>query len=322
MKPFRPLACALALAALTLTPAQAQDWPAKPTRIVVPFPAGGPVDIIARLTAQQLTGKLGQAFVVENRPGAGGNIGTDLVAKSTPDGYTLVLSSSGPLANNRFLYKNMPFDAARDLTPIILIGEIPMIMVAHPQVPATNLKEFTELARSRPGQLNAASSGNGTISHLTLELFKSVAKVDLLHVPYKGGAPAMAEVLAGNVQVMFDPLTTHVKHVQAGNLRGLAVTTRTRFAGLPNVPTAIEQGVNIEASFWFALLGPAGLPRNVVDKVNQHVDAYLNSKEGTSKLAEFGGQVIGGAPARVTAMMESDSAKWKRIIESSGAKLD
>ena len=303
--------------------ANAQEWPSRPTRIVVPYPPGGPPDVIARLLAQRFAEKFGQPFVVENRAGASGNIGTDFVAKSAPDGYTLSLSTSGPLANNRFLFKSMPYDPARDLAPIVLVADIPLVAVVNLKVPARNLKELADLARARPGQLNAgSSSGNGGISHLTLELFKSIAKVDLVHVPFKGAGPALTELLAGNIQVIFDPIPTSFRHVQAGTLRGLAVTTRARFSGLPDVPTAIEQDLDIESSFWSALLGPAGLPRPIVNKLNQEVNQYLDSAEGRGKLVGLGTQPIGGPPERVSSMIETDSAKWKRIIESSGARLD
>lgn len=299
-----------------------QKWPDKATRIVVPFPAGGSSDVLARVIAQRLTEKFGQAFVVENRPGAGGNIGTDAVAKSAPDGYTLALSTSGPLANNKFLYKSMAYNPEKDLTPVILIGEIPLVIAANPAVPANNLREFVDLARKQPGKLNAGSPGNGTIGHLALELFKSVTGTDMVHVPFKGDAPAMTELLSGNIQIVAAPVTSYIKNIQAGKLKGLAMTSRSRFATLPEVPTALELGIDVEATVWFALVGPAGMPRSVVEALNREVNAIIASPETRAKLADFGAQAGGGAPERLGGLMVSEAAKWKRIIESSGARLD
>ena len=318
--------CTVALALAVLAAAGGafaqQPWPEKPVRIVVPFPPGGSADVLARLIGQRLGSAFGQSFVVENRAGAGGNVGTEVVVRSAPDGYTLGLSTSGPLVNNRFLYKSMSFDGTKDLAPIILVAEIPILFSANPSVPAKNLQEFVDLGRARPGQLNVGSPGNGTIGHLTLELLKSTAKVDFVHVPFKGDTPAMTEAMTGNVQAIATPVTPLIGPVKGGKLRGLAVTTRTRFAGLPDVPTATEQGIDIEASVWFALVGPTGLPRPIVEKANQEADRYLTSDEGRAKLADLGAQVVGGPPERLGQLMASEAAKWKRVIETSGAKLD
>jgi tripartite-type tricarboxylate transporter receptor subunit TctC len=316
-------ACAALFALAVSTAAMAQQtWPAKPTRIVVPFPPGGSTDVVARLIAQRLVEKFNQPFLVENRPGAGGNIGTEAVAKSAADGYTLAMSTSGPLANNKFLYKNMGYDPEKDLAPVILIGEIPLVIAAHPSVPAKNLKEFVDLAHKQPGKLNAGSPGNGTIGHLALELLKSVAKIDMVHVPFKGDAPAMIELLSGNIQVVASPVTSYIKNVQAGKLRGLAMTSRTRFATLPDVPTALELGIDVEASVWFALVGPTGMPRVIVDGLNREVNAIVAAPETRARLTEFGAQAGGGAPERLGGLMASEAAKWKRIIQTSGAKMD
>lgn len=311
------------VACVAMTDAIAQQkWPDRTTKIVVPFPAGGSTDVVARLIAQRLAEKFGQPFVVENRPGAGGNIGTDSVAKSAPDGYTLALSTSGPLANNKFLYKSMAYDPVRDLTPVILIGEIPLVIAANPRVPANNLKEFIDLARKAPGKFNAGSPGNGTIGHLALELLKSVTNTDIVHVPFKGDAPAMTELLAGNLQIVATPVTSYIKNIQAGKLKGLAMTSRSRFASLPDVPTTVEQGIDVEASVWFALVGPAGMPSSVVQAVNQEVNTIISSPETRARLAGFGAQAGGGAPERLGSLMASEAVKWKRVIETSGARLD
>jgi tripartite-type tricarboxylate transporter receptor subunit TctC len=318
------LAVVLALAGLVGAAGAAaqQAWPEKPVRVVVPFPPGGSADVFARLIAARFTGAFGQTFVVENRAGAGGNVGTEVVVRSPPDGYVLGLSSSGPLANNRFLYKSMPFDAAKDLVPIILVAETAMLVSANPAVPAKDLKEFVALAAARPGQLNVGSPGNGTIGHLALELLKMTAKVDLVHVPFKGDSPALAEVVAGNIQAVVAPATAFIGPVRAGKLKGLAVTTRARFSGLPDVPTALEQGLDVEATVWHALVGPAGLPRPIVERTNQEADRYLASEEGRARLADLGAQAIGGPPERLSQQLTNEAAKWKRVIETSGAKLD
>ena len=224
--------------------------------------------------------------------------------------------------NNRFLYKSMSFDGAKDLVPIILVAETPILFSANPAVPAKDLKEFVDLGRAKPGQLNVGSPGNGTIGHLTLELLKTTARVDFVHVPFKGDTPAMTELMAGNIQALATPVTPFIGAVKSGKLKGLAVTTRTRFAGLPDVPTAAEQGIDIEAAVWYALVGPAGLPRPIVEKANKEVDRYLASDEGRAKLADLGAQVIGGPPERLGQLMANEAAKWKRVIEASGAKLD
>jgi len=327
MRRFRTVAVLPAMIAIAglVTPhfAGAQGWPSKPVRVVVPQPPGGPADIMGRMLAQRLSAKFGQPFVIENRSGANGNIGTEYVAKSPPDGYTLVSDTSGPLTSNRYLYKSMGYDPVKDLTPIVLISEVPLIALVNQKVPAKNLAELAELARAQPGKLNAGSStGNGSMSHLTLELFKSIAKADLVHVPFKSPAQAFPELLSGNIQVIFDPITTSIKHLQAGTLRGLAVTTRVRFPAVPDVPTAIEQGFNIEASFWSALLGPAGLPRPIVDKLNQAANEYLKMSETPAKLVAIGMQPIGGSPERLSALIASDSEKWKRVIEAAGIRMD
>ena len=327
MRRFRTIAVLPAMIAIAglVTPhfAGAQGWPSKPVRVVVPQPPGGPADIMGRMLAQRLSAKFGQPFVIENRSGANGNIGTEYVAKSPPDGYTLVSDTSGPLTSNRYLYKSMGYDPVKDLTPIVLISEVPLIALVNQKVPAKNLAQLAELARAQPGKLNAGSStGNGSMSHLTLELFKSIAKADLVHVPFKSPAQAFPELLSGNIQVIFDPITTSIKHLQAGTVRGLAVTTRVRFPAVPDVPTAIEQGFNIEASFWSALLGPAGLPRPIVDKLNQAANEYLKMSETPAKLVAIGMQPIGGSPERLSALIASDSEKWKRVIEAAGIRMD
>lgn len=317
------LASILALCACS-SPSFAADapWPAKSVRIVVPFPPGGSTDVVARQIAQRLSDKIGHPFIVENRAGAAGNIGTNVVATSPPDGYTLGLTTSGPLITNKLIYKNMPFDGEKDLTPVALIGEIPLVFVVNPSVPAKNLKEFIELARSNPAKYSVGNSGRGMIGHLTVEFVKLNNHLDLLSVSYKGDAPAMTDLLGGTIQAISSPVTAFITNIQAGKLRGLAVTSKSRSPGLPNVPTAIEQGIDLEASIQYALVGPAGLPRAIVDKLNAEVNLIIDSAEGRAKLAEFGAFPRRGTPEELGAHMRSEAAKWKQVIEAANVKLD
>jgi len=315
------------IACLGWSGAQAADepvasYPSKPVRVIVTFAPGGSSDVVGRLLAQKLGEKFGQQFIVENRAGAAGNVGTDAVAKAAPDGYTLGVSTSGPLANNKFLYKDMPFDPEKNLTPVVLIGEIPLIIAVNPSVPAKNLKELVDLARAKPGTLSVASPGNGTIGHLAWELVKSTAKINMTHVPYKGDVPAMTDVLAGNVQVLTAPITAAIVHVQAGKLRGLAITSNKRFPAMPDVPTAIEQGVNVEATVWSAIVGPAGMPKAYIDKLNAEANRIIASPEGQAKLNQFGSLAGGGSPERLGSLMRAEAVKWKQVIESANVKMD
>jgi tripartite-type tricarboxylate transporter receptor subunit TctC len=305
------------LAALAAGPAiAAADWPAKPVRILVPFPPGGSTDVLARLIGQRLSDKLGRPFVVENRPGAGGNIGTDAIAKAAPDGYTIGLSTSGPLANNKFLYKSMPYDAEKDLTPIILVGEIPLVLVANTTVKASDLRSFLGEARASASKYAVGNPGNGTIGHLAFELLKMTSGVDIVGVPYKGDTPALTDLMGGAIQALSAPITAFIPHIKAGKLRGLAVTSKTRFAGLPEVPTAKEQGIDLEATVWFAFVGPAGMPREVVTRLNQGIALVLGSEEGRAKLAQYALALGGGSSAHLGSLMTSEAAKWKRVIET------
>jgi tripartite-type tricarboxylate transporter receptor subunit TctC len=318
----RRTAIAGAMALCALAPAWATGWPAKPITLVIPFPAGGSTDAVGRLLAQRLGERLGQPVVVDNRAGAGGNLGTDIVAKAAPDGYTLALSTSGPLANNKFLYKSLPFDPAKHLAPVVAVGEIPLVIAAHPGVKAANLKEFVEQARARPGKLSIAHPGNGTMGHLAVELIKSQARIDTLNVPYKGDTPAITDVLGGSVDALSLPVTALVANIQAGKLKGLAVTSRQRFAGLPEVPTALEQGLDVDATVWFAVVGPAGVPAPVVERLNKEINAILATPEARAKLAQYGANPIGGSAQQLAQLMATDSAKWKKVIATAGITLD
>ncbi|MBX6318153.1 tripartite tricarboxylate transporter substrate binding protein [Pigmentiphaga sp.] len=318
-------ALALTAGILPLLPgvAQAQsDWPSKPVRIIASFAPGGSSDLVARQVAQHLTNRYGQQFIVENRAGAGGNIGVDFVAKSAPDGYTLGLATSGPLANNKSLYNPMPFDPEKDLTPIALVGEIPLMIAVNPSVKANTLAEFIALSKSSPQPLSIGNPGNGTIGHLAVEYLRINNGAQFQSIPYKGDAPAMAGALSGSVAGVSAPVTSLTPQVQAGKLRALAVTAANRFSGLPELATANEQGVPLEATVWSALIGPAGLPGHVVKSLNEEINKYTNSSEGKAKLASLGMSALSGTPAQLQQKMASEAAKWKRIVEAAKISVE
>ncbi len=297
-------------------------YPERPVRIIVPFPPGGSADVVARQLAQHLSTTFGQSFVVDNRGGAGGNIGTDAVAKAAPDGYTLGLSTSGPLANNKLLYKKMPFDAERDLAPIALVGEIPLVFVASSSVKANNLKEFVALLKATPSQYAIGHPGNGTIGHLAIEYLKASTGVNPQSVPYKGDAPAMSDLLGGQIQAVSAPVTAFIPNIRSQKLKGLAVTSKKRFPGLPDVPTAIEQGIDMEATVWFAIIGPAGMAQPLVARLNQEINKYINSAEGRGRLAQFGMVEANGSSEALSALMKAEAAKWKKLVEAAGITLE
>jgi tripartite-type tricarboxylate transporter receptor subunit TctC len=297
-------------------------WPNKPVRIIASFAAGGSSDLVARQLALHLSNHYGQPFIVENRAGAGGNIGVDYVAKSAPDGYTLGLGTSGPLANNKSLYNPMPFDAAKDLSPIALVGEIPLLISAHPAVKASNLTEFVALSKSSANPLLMANPGNGTIGHLAAEFLRVNAGAKLKSIPYKGDTPAMADTMAGTVDAVSVPVTSQIALVQGGKLKALAITSKTRFAGLPNVPTANEQGIPFEATVWSAVVGPAGLPKSIITSLNTEINKYTNSAEGKAKLTSLGMTALAGTPAQLSELMAAEASKWKQVVESAKISLD
>ena len=315
------LAFAAALAALPLL-TFAQAWPSKPVRIIVPFAAGGPADLYARAIAEKLQASLAQPFVVEDKPGGGSVVGTDLVAKSPADGYTLLMMSNTHTVNES-LIPDKPFQLMRDFAAIAPVNYSDLVMVVHPSVPAATLKEFIALAKSKPGQLNYASSGPGTPYHMAGELFKALAGVDIVHVPYKGSSGARTDILGGQVQMMFDAITTMAPNVQAGKLRALGTSGKVRSSVLPDVPTVSEAGVpGYDAVIWLGLMAPAGTPKAIVDKLNAEVRRIVGSTEMRTAWEKQGAVAMSMTPDEFTRFLNEDIEKWARIVKVSGAKPD
>ena len=306
--------CAAAVVLVTWGGVQAQSYPSKPVRLIVPFPAGGATDLFARTLSQKLGEKLGASLVVENRPGAGGTLGSDLAAKASPDGYTLLLSTSSTHSIGPNLNPRMPYDAVRDFTPISQVGNAPSIMLVPNSSPAKTVKEWIEHAKKNPGRLNYASSGNGTIVQLSAELFKAQADVFVVHIPYKGTALAIPDLVSGKVDVLFDSLPTGMPHVRDGRLRALGVTSLKATPLAPGVPAIADVLPGYESNTWFGLFGPKDLPADVVSRVNAAANQVLKDPEVLDKLQRFGIEPVGGTPAQFTTMLASESAKWKKII--------
>ncbi len=300
----------------------AQEFPTKVVRIVVPFPAGGGTDILSRALAQKLTESWKHQVIVENRPGAGANIGAEAVAKAAPDGYTLLMASTIHSINPS-LYPNLTYDPLKDFTPITLVAETAQVLVVHPSVAASDLKEFIALAKSRPGQLNYSSAGNGSQPHLAAELFKTMTGTQLVHVPYKGAPPAMTDLIAGHVALSFATSPTAVPNVKSGKVRALGVSSTRRIPSLPDVPTIAEAGVpGYEASGFFGLVGPAGLAAPIVEKINAAVVAIIKDPAMRKTLGEQGFEPVTNTPAEHAAFMRNEVAKWAKVAKESGAKID
>jgi tripartite-type tricarboxylate transporter receptor subunit TctC len=311
----------LALVLFSL-PSFPQNYPARTVRIVVPFGVGGPADLYARYLGAKLQEALGRPFVVEDRPGGGSIVGTDAVAKSPPDGYTLLMMSNTHTVNETLIPKK-PFELMRDLAPITGVNYSDLLMVIHPSVPANNLKEFIALAKSKPGVLNYASSGPGTPYHMAGELFKAMARVDIVHVPHKGSDQARAAILGHQVDMMFDAITTMASQARAGKVKALATTGKTRSAITPDVPTVSEAGVpGYEATIWLGLMAPAGTPRPVLEKLNAEVNKVLNSADVKENWAKQGAVPMGMTIEQFDKFMREDIAKWAKIVKLSGAKVD
>jgi len=311
----------LAAGALPTMPlmARAQAYPTRPVRIVVGFPAGGPTDIMARLMGQWLSEELGRQFVIENRPGASGNVGTESVAKASPDGYTLLQVSSAN-AINTTLYDKLNFNFIRDLAPVASISSIPLVIEVNPSVPARTLPEFIAYAKVNSGKINYGTAGNGTIAHVAGELFKSMAGVDMVHVPYRGSAPALSDLLGGQVQVMFDPITSSIEHIRAGKVRPLAVTSAARSEALPGVPTVVDFLPGYEASFWCGIVAPRNTPVEIIDKLNKEINAGLADTKMKARFADLGATMLAGSPSDFSKLVAQETEKWAKVIKFAGIK--
>jgi tripartite-type tricarboxylate transporter receptor subunit TctC len=318
------LACAIGLlpvAAAGIDPACALDYPTRPVHLIVGYPAGGTTDILARLVGQYLSERLGQQFVIDNRSGAGNNIGTEQVVNAAPDGYTLLLVNPAN-AINATLYEKLPFNFIRDILPVAGIMRVPNVMEVNPAVPAKTVAEFIAWAKANSGKVNMASSGNGTSIHVSGELFKMMTGVDMLHVPYRGSAPALTDLMGGQVQVLFDNMPSSVEYIKAGKLRPLAVTTAMRSDALPSLPTVAETVPGYEASAWFGLGVPKGTPAEIIEKLNAAVNAGLADPKLKARLTDLGGSMLAGTPTDFGKVIAEETEKWAKVVKFSGARPD
>ena len=319
---IRRLLIVLATAA-ACTSSFAQAWPSKPIRLVVPFPAGGGTDIIGRELAQKMVEGTKWTFIVDNKPGSGGNIGIDNVAKSPADGYSLVLGQTSNLAINPSLYTKLPYDPAKDLTPISKVASAPLVMVVSADSPYKTLAEVVAAARARPGSINFATSGNGTVAHLATELFQKEAGIKMTHIPYKGATQGINDVIGGQVQLYVSSIPTLIGHIKSGKLRGLAVTSLNRVDDLPQVATVAESGYKgFEAVTWFGVLGPANLPKDVTAKLHAEINKALQAADLQKKLSDQGADVAGSTPEQFSKLIRDDMVRWGKVVKDSGAKID
>jgi tripartite-type tricarboxylate transporter receptor subunit TctC len=309
--------------ALPLLPriARAQAYPARPVRIIVGVPAGGQIDISARLIGQWLSERLGQPFIIDNRPGAGGNIGTEAVVRAPADGYTLLMAYAGS-AINASLFDKLNYDFIRDIAPVATINRIPLVLEVHPSFPARTVPELIAHAKANPGRLNIASPGNGTAPHMAGELFKMMAGVNLIHVPYRGSPPMLTDLLSGQVQIAFDGMSTSIEHIRAGRLRALAVATTARSPALPDIPTVSDFVPGFEASGWAGVCAPRNTPAEIVEKLNREINAALADAKMKVRLADIGVTVLSGSPADFARFIAEETEKWARVVKFSGARLD
>lgn len=322
----------IAFSAFSATPAAAAAaYPTKPLKFVVPYPAGGPLDTVARAIGDKLKDSLGQPVVVENRPGAGGNIGADYVAKQPADGYTIVMGAVATHAINPSLFAKMPYDPVKDFSPITLVADVPNVLVMHPgkaaELHINNVRELVEYARKNPGKLDYASGGNGSAGHLSGELFKSMAKVSMVHIPYNGASPAQLSVLSGQTDMIFDNLASASANIRAGKLKAFAVTTATRAAAFPELPTIAEAGKGLglegfDISTWFGVFAPANTPKEIVERLNHEIVAILKTDDMKAKLARIGAQPAPTTPEQFGALVQRELKKYAQIVKVSGAKVD
>jgi len=317
-------AVVVSLGLIMATGALASGYPERVVRIIVPFPAGGSVDITARLLAQKLSDTTGAQFIVENRSGAGGNTGSDFVAKSDPDGYMLLFTAPGPLAVNQTLFaKPLPFDPARDFAPVALFARTPVVLMANPKLPVKNVSELIAYARANPGKVNFGSAGPGSIPHLAGEMMKSMTKIEISHVPYRGTAPAMSDLVAGHIQIMFDLLPSSLQQISTGNVRPLANAGATRAAALKDLPTVAEQGVTgFDAASWVALVAPAKTPAPMLEKLRAEVGKAMTAPDVLKKLNELGSETGTADEAAVRAFLASETKKWAEVVKASGAEVE
>ena len=324
MKLFSTKSLAIAFAASVVSmSALAQNWPTKNVTVVVPWPPGGPSDIAARPWAKQLTESLGKSFVIDNRAGGGGNIGTAAVTRAQPDGHTLLITSSAPIVINPSVYKNMSFDPLKELAPVSNLLRVPLVLVTHPSVPAKNLKELIAHIQSKKGDFSYASSGPGTPQHLTGELFNSVQKLNMVHVPYKGSAPAISDLLGGHIPMMFDSTIAIMPHIKGGKVRPIAISSAKRSPLLPDVPTFAELGIPaVESYAWYGLFAPAKTPAPIIAKINAETVKFMKSPEFEKIRAETGSDYVADTPANFTKFVQAESAKWSKVAKQSGATVD
>ena len=315
-------AVVVAACAALVVPAWGQAWPAKPIKLVAPSTPGDAPDVIARLVAEKLSTALGQQVVVENRPGAGGVVGSDAVAKAAPDGYTLIMGNAGSHGINAAVYTKLPYDIQRDFAPVSQVAVAPNVMVINPGIPATSVAEFIAYAKSQPGKLSYASGGNGSSAHMSMELFKAMAGVDLQHVPYKGATPALTDVIGGQVVAFIGNMPPTVPHIKSGKLRGLAVTTTKRSALMPELPTIADTLPGYETVAWFGVLAPAGTPPEIVNRLSAEIGRIARSPEMREKLVAMGAEPVGGTPEEFKAVIDRDIAKWKPLAQKVGIKVD
>jgi len=314
--------CALGIMLIVALPVLAQSYPSKPIRLVLPYPPGGGTDVIARPLAQKLTEQLGQQVIVDNRGGAGGNIGMEFVAKSPADGYTLLFALTAQYAVNPSLYPKLPYDPVRDYAPISLLANAPYLLVVHPALPAKSVAELVALVKARPGQLSYSSSGNGSGAHLAGEMLRSLARVEIVHVPYKGAGPAMPDLIAGQVQLSFITYTAAGPHIKTGRLRALGVTTAKRSPTLPDLPAIGETVAGYDSAVWYGFAAPAGTPPEIVSKLNAEVLRVLAAPDFRSRITLEAVSPIGSTPEEFGSFMRSEIVRWAKVVKDSGAKVD